>query len=89
MRLYQRSCMAFGFQHRQPIGFYIADFFCPVTRLVIELDGGWHGEDLVRIEDEHHIAYLQRLGYTIPLFWNNEATENVREVLQRVAEHLF
>jgi hypothetical protein len=28
-------------------------------------------------------------GYTVLRFWNNEVTEDVRGVLQRIAEHLF
>jgi very-short-patch-repair endonuclease len=33
------------FRRQQPIGPYIADFFCSSAKLVIELDGDQHGLD--------------------------------------------
>jgi adenine-specific DNA-methyltransferase len=77
------------FRRQHPIGQYIVDFFCLEARLVIELDGGWYGEESKRIADEHRAAFLQSQGYTVLRFWNNEVTGDIREVLQRIAQHLF
>jgi len=32
------------FRRQQPIGPYVADFFCSAAKLIFELDGGQHGE---------------------------------------------
>jgi very-short-patch-repair endonuclease len=88
-RLRNRQLHGAKFRRQYQIGQYIVDFFCLEARLVIELDGGWHAEDLKRIEDEHRTAYLQSQGYTVLRFWNNEITEDIRRVSQRIAEHLF
>ena len=58
--------------HRQKIiGSYIADFFCPQAKLVIELDGAHHVWNLVALEDYHFhfdISMLHELGPTLTLF---------------------
>jgi very-short-patch-repair endonuclease len=33
------------FRRQQPMGIYIANFFCPNAKLIVELDGGQHSED--------------------------------------------
>src|SRR5712691_11799536 len=82
MRLRNRQLHGAKFRRQHPIGQYIVDFFCLEARLVIELDGGWHGEESKRIEDEHRAAFLQSHGYTVLRFWNNELTDDIRGVLQ-------
>jgi very-short-patch-repair endonuclease len=89
MRLRNRQLDGVKFRRQQPIGQYVVDFFCLEARLVIELDGGWHGEDLKRVEDEQRTAYLESQGYLVMRFWNNEVTEDNRGVLERIAERLF
>jgi very-short-patch-repair endonuclease len=89
MRLRYRRLHGAKFRRQNPIGQYIVDFFCLEARLVIELDGGWHPEDVKRIEDERRTEYLQSQGYTVLRFWNNEITEDIRKALQRITEHLF
>jgi very-short-patch-repair endonuclease len=89
MRLRNRQLHGFKFRRQHPIGKYIVDFFCLEARLVIELDGGWHAEDAKQSMDEYRTAYLHSQGYTVLRIWNNEVTENLRGVLQRIAEPLF
>jgi adenine-specific DNA-methyltransferase len=89
MRLRNRQLHGAKFRRQHPIGQYIVDFFCLEARLVVELDGSWHADDLKRTQDEHRTAYLQNQGCTVLRFWNNEVTADVTSVLQRIAEHLF
>jgi very-short-patch-repair endonuclease len=48
------------FRRQHPIGRYIADFACIEQKLVIELDGGQHLEQLVY--DEQRTAFIQAQG---------------------------
>jgi very-short-patch-repair endonuclease len=89
MRLRNRQLHSFKFRRQQPIGQYVVDFLCSGARLVIKLDGGWHAKDLKAIEDGHRTAYLQSQGYTVVRSWNNKVTEDIRGVLERIAEHHF
>ncbi|HXY99632.1 MAG TPA: endonuclease domain-containing protein [Stellaceae bacterium] len=70
------------FRRRHPIGQRIADFACPACKLVIELDGGQHGE---RIEaDDRRTAELARHGYRVIRFWNNDVLDNLDGVLEAI-----
>jgi very-short-patch-repair endonuclease len=68
------------FRQQATIGYQIADFLCAEKRLVVELDGGQHGGP----EDDLRTAELERLGYRVIRFWNNEVLENLDAVLERI-----
>lgn len=71
------------FRRQHPIGPFIADFCCQEHRLVIELDGGQHA---TRAEaDERRSALLERKGYRVLRFWDNEIMEDIEAVLQQIA----
>ena len=82
LRCRQLHGMKFCRQH--PVAGYIVDFCCPEQRLVIELDGGQHmvqqAADTTRTHD------LERQGYRVLRFWNNEIIANLEGVWMRIAE---
>src|ERR1700685_490021 len=51
------------FRRQQPIGPYIADFYCSAVKLVIELDGSQHFEDANMAHDAERTRWLQTQGY--------------------------
>jgi very-short-patch-repair endonuclease len=59
------------------------DFYCPVLRLAIELDGGQHAEAPQR--DRARDAWLAQQGVTVLRFWNSDITENISGVLEVIA----
>jgi very-short-patch-repair endonuclease len=57
-----------------PFGPYILDFLCREAGLVVELDGGQHGE---RTEyDARRTAWLARAGLRVVRFWNSAVLTN-------------
>ncbi len=74
------------FRRQFPIGEFIADFCCSKRRLVIELDGGQHAEQVQR--DEWRSALLAQHGYRVVRFWNEEIIDNLDGVLERTLEEL-
>jgi very-short-patch-repair endonuclease len=74
------------FRRQHPIGKYIADFACIEKKLVIELDGGQH-QDQVEY-DERRTLYLQSQGWQVLRFWNNDVLSNREGVLSSVLEYL-
>jgi very-short-patch-repair endonuclease len=46
------------FRRQQPIGPYIADFYCPAAKLVVELDGSQHGAARSRDYDLRRTRYM-------------------------------
>jgi very-short-patch-repair endonuclease len=76
----QLNGLKFRFQH--PVSSFIADFYCPEHRLIIELDGAIHNQQTDY--DQAHTEKLQQLSYRILRFRNPEITQNLAEVLQKI-----
>src|SRR6187399_2514187 len=72
----------FKFRRQQPICGYIVDFVCVETRLVIELDGGQHSEQVT--QDAHRTAMLAKNGFRVMRFWNDEVLKNLEGVLEQI-----
>ena len=82
--LRNRQLAKFKFRRQQPIGPYIADFFCSEVGLIIELDGSQHGEPENRRRDEKRTEFLELRGYKVLRFWNHDLIENMEGVLDRI-----
>jgi very-short-patch-repair endonuclease len=67
------------FRRQHPIGPFIVDFACLRTKVIIELDGGQHSER--HHYDESRTLWLERRGWRVLRFWNNEFTQNSDDVL--------
>ena len=77
------------FRRQHPFGDYILDFVCLENKLVIEVDGGQHGQQAGY--DENRTQKLQAAGFRVLRFWNNEVLneiESVREKIGLVVEEL-
>ena len=85
-RLRDRQLLGFKFRRQHLIGRYIADFCCAEARFVIELDGDQHAID--RASDAERTAILEREGYRVLRFWDNDVFQNLEGVLVRIAEAL-
>lgn len=74
------------FRRQYPVGPYIVDFCAPERRLVIEVDGSGH---LDQVEyDQERSGYLETAGYKILRFWNDEILKDVDTVLGVILETL-
>lgn len=80
--LRNRQLGGYKFRRQHPIPPYIVDFVCLEQHLVIELDGGQHTE--AQAYDAARTAALERLGYQVLRFWNNEFLENTQAVLEEI-----
>ena len=58
---------------------FIADFYCAASRLVIEIDGGIH--DTQPDRDEARTEELERLGYRVIRFQNEQVLHHLDQVL--------
>ncbi len=85
-RLRDKQVEGFRFRRQVPIGPYIADFGCHSEKLIVEVDGGQHAEN--EEYDGARAALMEKEGYRILRFWNNEVFENLDGVLERILETL-
>ena len=84
--LSRRQLAGAKFSRQMPVGPFICDFMCREHRLIIELDGGQH--DWREAEDARRTAYIERQGFRLVRFWNNEVFESLESVLNRMAQAL-
>ncbi len=85
-RLRDRQLTGVKFRRQHPIGLFIVDFCCVERGVVVELDGGQHVDR--SSADERRTRVLERLGYRVLRFWDNEVLSNLEGVLERISEVL-
>ena len=74
--LRRKQLAGFRFRRQAPIGPFVADFFCPKARLIVEVDGGLHSEESHMRRDHERTEWLEAHGCRVFRVWN-------RDVLQR------
>jgi very-short-patch-repair endonuclease len=78
-----RQVNGLRFRRQQPIGRFVADFACLERRLLIELDGGQHAERSE--EDAGRTAWLEKQGFRVLRFWNNDVLRDPLAVVEAIA----
>jgi very-short-patch-repair endonuclease len=82
--LRSRKLLGVKFRRQLPIGGYIVDFCSLDPKLVIEVDGGQHSEMTIADGDAERTAELERIGYRVMRFWNNDVLSNTEAVLAAI-----
>ena len=72
------------FSRQKGLGKYIADFYSAEAKLVIELDGSQHDEDINAKKDTERTAFLEGYGLTIIRIPNNEVMRNFSGVCEYI-----
>jgi very-short-patch-repair endonuclease len=63
---------------------YVADFYCPAAKLIIEIDGGVHDEEEVKEYDKFREDIFLNEGYRILRFSNEEVMRDLKGVLMAI-----
>jgi len=81
-----RSLRKFGFVFRRQhsIGNYVADFYCPKTRLVTEVDGSIHDKINQQLFDKERDAFMKAQEYQVLRVKNQEITEDFASVSLKI-----
>lgn len=74
----------FIFRRQHPIDFYIADFYCHKVKMVIEVDGDIHFNDLNIKYDDSRSGELERFGIKVIRFKNNQVINNISQVITNI-----
>ena len=62
---------------------YIVDFVCRDLKLIIELDGSQHMDN--RELDISRTRYIEKQGYQVIRFWNNQVFHETEAVLHALS----
>ena len=83
-----RRFSGYKFRRQHPIGPYVADFACVALKLVIELDGGQHGEDSNIDRDMARTELIVGRGFRVLRFCNHEVLQNLDAVASAIENAL-
>ncbi|MFH0342783.1 MAG: endonuclease domain-containing protein [Chromatiales bacterium] len=81
-RLRGRRLDGVKFRRQQVLGPYVVDFLCLEPKLIIEVDGGQHAEQVSN--DLQRTEYLKVLGYRVLRFWNHDVLGDPDAVLESI-----
>ena len=76
------------FLRQYSVGPYVLDFYCPESRLTIELDGGGHSEKDQKEYDKIRTNFLKDKDIKVIRFWNNNLMENIESALKKIEKIL-
>ena len=74
-------------RRQHAVGPFIVDFFCAKPRLVIEVDGDTHAEQ-VEYDAERTRWLNEQKHYRVIRFTNDDVLRNIDVVVQRIKEEL-
>src|SRR5687767_1293197 len=76
----------FKFRRQHPIYRFIIDFYCAEAKLLIEIDGESHLEPAQEEYDRARTEYLEKLGYKVIRFTNNDVRYNIQAVTGEILQ---
>jgi adenine-specific DNA-methyltransferase len=79
-----RQLKGHKFRRQAPIGRYVVDFVCFEKKLIIELDGGQHVEQLAY--DAERTAWLGSQGFRVVRLWNDQVLKEIEAVKESILE---
>ena len=88
LKLRGKQLKGLQFNRQKIIGNCIADFYCPASKLVIEVDGGQHYSCEGREKDKVRDDYMKRAGIAVLRFSDKEVLGQIDAVLERIWSRL-
>ncbi len=76
------------FRRQQPLDHYVADFYCPALKLIIEIDGNSHDFAEINAKDKSKEKYLGQQGYQALRFTDSDIKDNLEAVLIQIRNHI-
>ncbi len=75
------------FRRQQPLGQYVVDFVCLEKKVIVELDGGQHSDQVA--SDAERTAWLGAQGFQVLRFWNHEILKDIEAVKETIRHALL
>ena len=81
-----RQVGGYKFRRQQPLGPYIVDFICFEKKLIVEVDGGQHADEV--LDDLKRTEWLMSQGFSVLRFWNHDVLQQTEDVLEMIGKSL-
>ena len=76
------------FRRQESIGPYIVDFYCPESRLIVELDGAGHFTENGAEYDAKRTEYFREQDFRVIRFENKTVYRDLEYVLETIKANL-
>ncbi|WP_103669995.1 endonuclease domain-containing protein [Pseudanabaena sp. BC1403] len=85
-KLWHQYLRTFKFKvyRQRPIDYFIADFYCPSLKLVIEVDGERHYSDEGKDYDQERTQQLEGYGIKVIRFTNHQVLNEFESVYAEI-----
>ena len=80
-RLHKNQILGLQFRRQHPINRFVADFYCPRIKLVIEVDGSIHELPENQDYDIGRSEILNDFGITVMRFTNKQIINDIENVI--------
>ena len=80
--------LEYKFRRQHPIESFIIDFYCAKAKLLIEIDGETHFQKAQIEYDQARTEHLERLGYKVIRFTNDDIRYNLNIVISKIIEEV-
>ena len=80
--------LEYKFRRQHPIESFIVDFYCAEAKLLIEVDGETHFQKTQIEYDQARTEHLERLGYKVIRFTNDDIRYNINIVISKIIEEV-
>jgi very-short-patch-repair endonuclease len=87
-KLRSKQLLKFKFYRQFSIEAYIVDFYCHSKKLIIELDGQYHGDEKIIKHDKKRDDFFKAKEYKVLRIQNKEVLNNIDAVLEVITEKL-
>jgi very-short-patch-repair endonuclease len=84
--LRKRQLKGLKFRRQHPLGRYIADYYCPEARLVVELNGKMHDHENQQEYDKMRNEIIEVHRIKVLRIKNEEIEQNIGKVLKKIAD---
>jgi len=83
-----KNKLGLHFRRQHIIGCYIADFVCLKAKVIVEVDGGYHSQAEQEIKDYYRTEDLNRLGFRVIRFKNEDIYQDISSVLDEIFNNI-
>ena len=73
------------FRRQYSVGRYVVDFYCPILKLAIEVDGGYHFADGAQEYDEIRQKIIESYGIKFLRFSDGDVIQNLPKILESIS----
>jgi very-short-patch-repair endonuclease len=87
-RVRRKQILGIQFYRQKPLLSFVVDFYCPVAKLVVELDGSQHHEPEHQARDRERDARLDALGLRVLRFDNRQVLCEMDAVLETICREV-